>query len=163
MQTHTITIPGWGPYDLVAGDKIIITGSNAKGTFVAIYDGWGRMVHQFRFVSEGYEQKIFEVPPGKDGPYRLEYGWPGMIMAPCPISIKACRTQIDWTTSSNFVVQQYITSILTEITVTKTETGANWFESPVMIGMIVVAVAVIIMALLKGKSKPKQPQLEKYS
>jgi len=131
---------------------------------LAIYDGCGRIVHQFHFVSEGYEQKTFEVQSGKDGPYRLEYGWPGWPFAPCPISITAYHIETYRITSMSFLVQQYVTTVLTEDTVTKTETVADWFEEPIAIVVIIVAVAVvIIIVLMRRKPKPKQTQLEKYA
>jgi len=157
MQTDTITIPGWGPYHLVAGDKIVINGFKAKGTLVMIYDSWGRKADEFHFVSEGYEQKTFTVKPGKDGTYRIEYYWPGLMFASCPISITAYHTEAYWTTSSSFLVQQYVTSVLTEGTFTETETVTDWSDSTIAIVAILIVVATIIaIALMKRKPRPKQ-------
>ena len=115
METETATLQYMDVPEYVAGDRIIIEGHNARGTVVAIYDGWGRIADEFHFVSEGYEEKTFEVQSGKDGPYRMEYYWPGMFdLVPCPISITIYHTRAYWTTSSSFLVQQYVTSVLTE-------------------------------------------------
>jgi len=80
------------------------------------------------------------------------------------VSVTAYRARTDMATSSSFMVEHYVTSVLTEDVLTETMMVTGGYESPTTLIAIVAVVAVaIVVALMKRKPKPKQTQLEKYA
>ena len=155
-------------FHLKAGDIITIKAETPRDNSWAdvgysdVWPAWNGVTFltHLSFGSGQYDEKTYQAI--KEGYYLVEFTMSGQHSS-LPVSITAHGTAEHTVTSSNYMVEQYVTTVLTEDVLTETRTVTGWYESPFIIIAVIVVVAVaIVFGLMKRKSKPKQTPRRRF-